>query len=329
MRRKNFARKIDLGIGGISIPLPCFFPSISSIKTNLSILEYLQVLTALKHPLFLVSAYDLYHCQKRDIKKVHELLKKSIAAQKIVLMDSGNYESYWKKDKNWTENKYREILRNIPHHVAFSFDSLVVSNHGTRNIIRFAEKQVLDGQRYSSGTVAPIIHSPRTEELPEIISMVVDKLNPFIIAIAERRLGEGIVARAETVYKIRKILNKKKIYYPLHLLGTGNPLSILIYSMCGADSFDGLEWCQTTVDHKTAILHHFQQREFFGKQSIFCGVKGLPYTQATLAHNIQFYTEWMLKVQQGLVDGNISKLANKYIPKPALLLLKQRLPEIF
>ena len=64
------------------------------------------------------------------------------------------------------------------------------------------------------------------------------------------------MARAKTIIKIRKTLAPKKQYYPLHLLGTGNPLSILIYSICGADSFDGLEWCQTTVDYNTGLLYH-------------------------------------------------------------------------
>jgi len=327
MKKKNCFRTERLNIGGTTLPVPCFFPSISSIKTNLPVHEYLQVLTTLDHPLFLISAYDLHNCERKYVHKVCALLKRAIR-RKIVLLDSGNYESYWKKDKKWTQHKYRNILRNAAYHLAFCFDSFQ-TGRGTNETVVFIEKQVLNDQRYSSGTVVPIIHSSHERFFPEIVSKVVDRLNPLLVAVPERQLGEGIIERAETIYKIRQELNSKKIYYPLHLLGTGNPLSILIYTACGADSFDGLEWCQTTVDHKTGLLYHFQQRAFFGEQTIFCEMERFPYTQATLAHNLQFYMAWMDKIQKSLRNGSLTTLMEKYIPKPALYLLKRKLPAVF
>lgn len=328
MKEAKNNRKRELGLGGIFLPLPCFFPSISSVKTNLPIVEYIQVLSALKHPLFLVSAYDLYKCQKKDLARVERLLDNLASNQKIILLDSGNYESYWRNDKKWVLKKYRDILKKTKHHVAFCFDSLHTKGN-LNEIASLIKAQVLRDQKYSLGTVIPIIHSERKQKFPELISRVVDKLNPFMVAVPERQLGEGIVARAETVYKIRRILNKKKLYYPLHLLGTGNPLSILIYSICGADSFDGLEWCQTTVDHRTGILYHFQQRDFFGEQTAFCKLQNIPYTQTTLAHNLDFYQKWMVKIQKSFVSGKKDILIKKYLPKPVLSLLKNKMPGVF
>jgi len=328
MARVSNIRKTELGIGGIVLPMPCFFPSISSVKTNLPILEYLQVLFALKYPLFLISAYDLYKCQSKDLSRAERLLNNLAANHKIILLDSGNYEGYWRDDKKWDLDKYKKMLKKTKHHLAFYFDIL----HREGNINKISSvitRNVLRDQKHSSGTVIPIIHAERKEKFPGLISRVVDKLNPFMIAVPERQLGDGIVARAETVYKIRQALNKKKLYYPLHLLGTGNPISILIYSVCGADSFDGLEWCQTTVDHRTGLLYHFQQREFFGEQSAYCKLKDIPYTQATLAHNLDFYQKWMPKIQNSFLDGKLNSLVSRYVPKAALLLLKNRIPEIF
>lgn len=328
MKKANNSRKAELGLGGIILPLPCFFPSISSVKTNLPILEYLQVLFALKHPLFLVSAYDLYKCQKNDFLQVEKLLNGFTTNRKIILLDSGNYESYWRGDQKWDSKKYREILKKTKHHLAFYFDTLHTKGN-INSISSIITSNVLKDQKHSSGTVVPIVHAERKEKFPELISRVVDKLNPFLIAVPERQLGDGIVARAETVFKIRSALNKKKLYYPLHLLGTGNPLSILIYAACGADSFDGLEWCQTTVDHSTGLLYHFQQRDFFGNQTAFCKLKGIPYTQTTLAHNLNFYQKWMTKIQKNFSDGKSDVLMNKYLPKAVLSLLKHKIPEIF
>jgi len=147
---------------------------------------------------------------------------------------------------------------------------------------------------------------------------VAKNTDPIMIAVPERLLGDGIIERAKTVLQIRKKLNETDCYYPLHLLGTGNPLSILLYSMCGADSFDGLEWSQTTVDHNTGLLYHFQQRELFGEQSPFCTLNGFPYHQATFGHNLLFYRTWMENTHICNKNGSFLDLANNYFTKEFL-----------
>jgi len=92
------------------------------------------------------------------------------------------------------------------------------------------------------------------------------KVSPFI-AVPERELGEGICKKADTVIKIREKLNTIGRYQPIHILGTGNPLSILILAAAGADLFDGLEWCRTVADRDTGFLFHHQQFEFFLKHN--------------------------------------------------------------
>jgi queuine/archaeosine tRNA-ribosyltransferase len=72
---------------------------------------------------------------------------------------------------------------------------------------------------------------------------VAEQLCPVLLAVPERALGEGIATRIRSVRQIRKALNELDFYCPLHLLGTGNPVSIIAYTIAGADSFDGLEWC--------------------------------------------------------------------------------------
>lgn len=68
-------REYTLGVGGMVLPLPSFFPSISCIKTNLPPLEYLCLIIALKHPQFLISAYDVYHAFSEQRTEIDELLK--------------------------------------------------------------------------------------------------------------------------------------------------------------------------------------------------------------------------------------------------------------
>ena len=320
-------RKMDISVGGTFLSLPCFFPSISTIKANLPPLEYLKILTALKYPLFLISAYDLYYCNSEQFKAIKKLLEYAVNNKQIILIDSGNYESYWKNNKTWSIKKYREILKSIPHQIAFCYD-ILGWDIDLQGIVNNIEDEVVKSQAYSRGTIVPIVHSSK-KLLTKIITNLVERLNPLFIAIPERLLGDGMLERAINIFKIRKELNKKSQYYPLHLLGTGNPLSILIYSICGADSFDGLEWCQTTVNYDTGLLYHFQQREFFELDSKLQKISDLPYTQLTILYNLEFYNKWMYKINKGLLDNNIMEMVDRYLPNLMVVLLKKKLPEVF
>ena len=171
-------------------------------------------------------------------------------------------------------------------------------------VVNDIERGVLrDQDKSTNGTVVPIVHAP-VDVLPEIVRDVADRLNPVMIAVPERELGQGIIARAQTVFKIRTLLDDAGTDCPIHLLGTGNPLSILVYVLSGADSFDGLEWCKTSIDHESARPYHFQQREFFGTQSELSPLSSLPYAQTTLAHNLLFYRKWMKEIQKSAEEGS-------------------------
>lgn len=332
---KEPIRITHLPVGGILVPLPCYFPSISSVKTTLSVYEYLRLIKSVNHPLFLISAYDVYHCTKSDSKKIRNILKELFKNRVAILLDSGHYEKYWKEKKHlgitnkWTSSKFQSILSSSYYHLAFCFD--IKPNKLVELIVNDIENRVLTNQDESSkGTIVPIIHVRKDQlyKLPEVAYGVAERLKPVMIAVPERELGEGLLARAETILKIRKALNKTGQYYPLHLLGTGNPLSILIFALCGADSFDGLEWCQTTVNHETSILYHFQQRELFGNQSIFCTMNDLPYNQATLAHNLIFFVGWMDKIQKSIASGTLKQDIENYFPKPFWERFKEKLSEV-
>ena len=118
----------------------------------------------------------------------------------------------------------------------------------------------------------------------------------------ERRLGDGILARAHSVAAIRHELDKQGRYIALHLLGTGNPISIAIYAVLGADSFDGLEWCQTVVDFDTASLFHLSQFDFFDQQSAWADA-GLSFHAQALTHNLEFYVNWMRRLRASIHEG--------------------------
>lgn len=74
----------------------------------------------------------------------------------------------------------------------------------------------------------------------------------------------------------------------------------------GADSFDGLEWCQTVVDCETGLLHHFSQADFFAEQTAWGG-HGLSFQARTLAHNLEFFSDWMQRLRDAIEQKQLSE----------------------
>jgi hypothetical protein len=92
-------RAKTLSVGAMSVSLPCFFPSISSVKMNLQQVDCLEFLVASGHPWFLVSAYNVANGGAAEHRvRMQYLLARAATANQVVMMDSGKYEAFWKAD---------------------------------------------------------------------------------------------------------------------------------------------------------------------------------------------------------------------------------------
>ena len=306
-------RQYTLPVGGVTVPLPCFFPSVSSVKANLRPADYVELLDAAGHPLFLLSAYDIAISTPDQRLRIDGALTRSKTRGSIILMDSGNYEGFWKGEPSWTSDRFHNIAKTTAHHLCFCHDN----QNPPASAAAIADdvvSSVLRDQPYASGTVVPIVHGP-AHLLPDAAAMVAKQLFPVMIAVPERALGEGILARARTVRQIRRALDSLGVYCPLHLLGTGNPLSMATYAMAGGDSFDGLEWCQTVVDHVTGQLFHFQHWDLFREQTQWGTSGGLPFIQSALMHNLTFYRMFTARLREALSQGSGESMLQEYAPQ--------------
>ena len=314
-------RSTELHIAGTVLQLPCFFPSVSSIRTNLNPVDYVELLDLSGHLLFLVSAYDLAHCPDNQRQRMDTALQQSKERGAAILMDSGNYESFWKSDKTWLPDNFHKIAGTSNYHFCFCYDNQDPPSDA-KLIAEDVVTSVLRDQDQALGTVIPIIHGSAIT-LPDAVRMVAKQLHPILLAVPERELGEGIVERTRTVRKIRRALNTLGTYYPLHLLGTGNPLSIITYALAGADSFDGLEWCQTTVDHETGKLLHFQQWDLIRYQTKWGEPSPLPYIQSVLMHNLDFYQKFMVRLREAICSEDTESFLRSYATNEQASLLFQ------
>lgn len=335
-------RKKTLTIGRSTFPLPCFFPSISSVaKSTLSVEDHLRFLIKINQPNFLISAYDIYELSINGEKKeLIELINQAEEKGSVVLLDSGNYEEYWLHKKlkqngmkltndSWSEEKLKKVLNRARFHIAFSYDKLEPSDD-PKEVIPEIELSWMRIRKKALAmtTIAPIVHSQKAEDLPLICKEVADRIQPFLVAIPERELGDGIYERAKTIYEIRKALTTIGYYVPIHILGTGNPISLTVFSACGADSFDGLEWCQTVIDHESWRLYHSSLADLFLHQTPI-GSIDIGFAAKIISHNLFFYKNLMPKIQKSIDNNTISDLLESYLPEHAITKLKQLIPEVF
>lgn len=309
-------RPAQLSIGTRSLPLPVYFPSVSSVKTALRPQDYLQLLSSLVglNGQFLVSAFDLAGIE--NPRSAGEMLAAARQAGAVTLMDSGNYESFWKDAQaDWKQAHFHKMLRNFPCDLAFGFDEQNPPDDLGEHVALIVARWRADQKAAGNCQIIPIIHAAATE-LPALCAAVAAETGATMLAVAERKLGDGVLERARAVRAIRAELDKLGRYVALHLLGTGNPISIAIYSAMGADSFDGLEWCQTVVDHDTALLYHLSQADFFAGQTAW-GDAGLSFQARTLAHNLEFFAEWMRRLRDAVNQGRIPDFCRLNLPTRA------------
>ena len=310
------ARPGSMKIGGLELMLPIYFPSVSSTKTALPLLDYIRSLAALGNinSQFLISAYDYIRASKTEQEEIRALLTHAKGSGTTVLMDSGNYESYWNRQRDtWLQTDFHRAIKELVCPLAFGFDEQEPPDDFDRHVRMILDRQEQDQAAAGSTTIIPIVHG-KSETLPALCAEVAKATGVPMLAVPERALGNGVFQRASTVKAIRQALNAYGRYVGLHLLGTGNPISLALYSMAGADSFDGLEWCQTVVDHETALLFHFSQADFFSRQTKWGDNKDLSFHAKALAHNLEFYTDWMKRLRQAIHIGQGVKFCKANFP---------------
>lgn len=309
-------RQAQLDFGERSLPLPVYFPSISSVKTALRPQDYVQLLSSSVglNGQFLISAFDLAGLANPLV--IGEMLAAARQAGAVILMDSGNYESFWKDaQSDWKQGDFHRMLKSFPCDLAFGFDEQNPPNDYREHVNLIVERWRADQEVAGTCQIIPIIHAA-ADELPALCVAAARETGVKMLAVAERKLGDGVLERARTVRSIRAELDRLDHYVILHLLGTGNPISLAIYTAMGADSFDGLEWCQTVVDHDTALLHHFSHADFFAGQTVW-GDAGLSFQARTLAHNLEFFASWMGRLREAVSQGRIPNFCRLHLPTRA------------
>ena len=317
-------------IGGAVTPV--FYPSVSCVSKNVwPVIDHMDLLVSSNHPQFLISCFDAYRLNNN--RRFHAVMRQAEEQHQTVLWDSGIYEVFWlclkrwcenhhdvqcipfsvfgSRSKRWSESRYLKTLRRNSVSYAFSYDEYCLSKPN------LSAAELIDSVKKSSSQVeshiSPIVHCTDTTKYPGVCREVSEACNPKLIAIPERGLGEGVIEISKNIRAVRKALNNQDGYQNLHILGTGNPISMMLYAFSGADSFDGLDWCQTVVDYETATLHHPLQLDLYESQSPCEADEGLPFFARCYTHNLAFYKKWMSDLHQAIEANKELDMMRQYL----------------
>lgn len=314
------SRLIELMINGKTLATPTYFPAISSFGIKYSFQSLVSLFLHYKFPRVLISAYDWHFLPNKILNETFSELEK-YRLDSFLFMDSGIFESYWKADKRWDSKLHKKTLSKAKFDFHTSFDILPSQN--SRDFVNETIGGAICSREQCNKTgFIPVIHGSPAEVLLIIKQLL--KSHPDLcdfIAVPERDCGESIIEKAHTVHEIRKVLDSGKNSPDsrmLHLLGCGDPLSMLLFVYAGANSFDSLDWIKYCADPDRLILHNFSHLELLNCDCFACARNNEQYIEKVFLHNLLFYQNYLLRIQELIKENSLGKLLEDYFDKITL-----------
>lgn len=327
------ARLTSISVGEKSLVLPSFVFSLSSFETQLDPINGLELMADHLTPAAcLVSAYDVHDYVTKNRKNFRRSINALHRSDSVLFLDSGHYEATRKDDyrsktnrDGWSPELFWEAANAIPADLVFAYDDPEPHGSSSQVIDEIFKRYTRDWLKtgLDPSVLCPIVHVPSDSKSPladitKIISTIAKEIRPTLVAIPERELGNGLLARMRSVKAIRAALNTLGFYQPLHILGTGNPITIAALAACGGDSFDGLEWCRTAASYETNNLLHFQQFDllnatFGGRMNNLAArsiveLDSAPFALRVASYNYDYFCDWMSVVQHWVHSAQPERL---------------------
>lgn len=271
-----YARKSEITHpNGDILQTPILIPSFSSkglrfksqkkTKIKSEVESVLKSTSEMVNETILISAYDLY------FKYIPFPPGKGFTYMpQFTIIDSGGYETiegfdlsetfmYPIRSNEWDLEKYKSVI-NKWNDERFSAGIVSYDNGQERrkNIklqIRQAKKLFTEFPNFLG---IFLIKSTKKNEMLDVDQVIenVAYLGDFsIIGFTEKELGSTIYDRMLNIAKLRKALDEASIDSPIHLFGSLDPITCVLYFFSGAELFDGLTWIKFAYHENLALYN--------------------------------------------------------------------------
>lgn len=311
-----FSRVTEISMNGKKLMTPAYFPAVSSYGVKYHFETLVRLLLTYSYPRLLISAYDFNLLDDKDIKRLADKIMEYSENGGFVFLDSGVYESFWKLDHKWNYDLYSTLIPQICYDFYGSFDVLPHAESQTPRFTKCTLDNIVASRKLSDKPgFVPIIHGKSPAELVLLTKKLVKEYPQLchFIAVPERDCGDSFIKKAQTITEIRKVLDSDYDGRILHILGCGNPISLIIFSYCGANMFDSLDWIKYVIDQSRLTIHDFSHLELIKCQCAVCSDRKRNYIEKVLLHNLLFYQNYMLLIQLLIRKNEISGFLTKHI----------------
>ena len=257
----KLARSLQLSIRGAQLKLetPILVPSFSS-KALVDVEAIFANLQPFITESFLVSAYDIFH---------HGIELPNGAPAEVLFLDSGGYEVSKDHDRmeplygmplssSWDLNDYKDVLRNtdtIMPTFATSFDH----PNARQPLLEQIEDAVSLFQEFPTMGREFLIKPDSLDQKALDISNLASHVDHFrefdIVGVTEAELGDSTLVRMRNIAFLRQLMDNHKVFKPLHIYGSLDPICTPLYFLAGADIFDGLSWLRLAYRNELAVYH--------------------------------------------------------------------------
>lgn len=319
---KKMSRALEIRLNEKILSTPTYFPAVSSYGVKPPFHELLYLLKLVKYPRILVSAYDLYHMRENKRNKALSLIK-SYRKTGFLFMDSGLFESWGKGDKKWNISSYKNILSQSKFDFYSSFDVYRAKSKSYEKFKKDTYNNILESSVFLNNALFfTILHESTSIKLIKLVNEFSEKHSNLCrnIAVAERDIGKSLQERAETIVALRRIMDDNDCHL-LHILGCGNPLSMLLYSYCGADTFDSIDWIKVAINPDKYSVSDFAHLELLNCKCKVCSerpYKRARYLEKLILHNLLFYQNFIVQIQSLIRNDNLEAYVRRYIGKKTI-----------
>ena len=209
----------------------------------------------------LVSAFDINHGYLTD---------NAAYASDIVFIDSGGYEARNVYDpldayhdereaRSWCDTSYRRVLSALRPYstlIIVSFDQPPFPALDRQ--IAQAHDLFQEFPQFRHDFLLKPPHHSHIVGDAKALKTHCSSLSTFdLLGITDKELGTSLIERCRKIAEIRTVLDSLGISLPIHIFGALDPLSCVLFYMCGADVFDGLSWLR--YDFCGNIASYIQQ----------------------------------------------------------------------
>jgi len=241
-----FARRSKIVLGAQTVAeTPLVLPSFSS-KGFPQVRKIMNLMAEFITSPILISSYDVHY----------RLIPKKITFPQLLFLDSGGYEAriehdlsetYGKlhKPKPWNQQLHKRVLTNW----SSKWPTIAVSFDSPAKFLRLSKQ--LDGaaklQKKYPHLLWELLVKPETAKDPfipfEKLIKRVEHLRRFaVVGITEKELDDSLFGAMTKIARLRTQMNAAGVNVPIHIFGSLDPLTTVLYFLAGAEIFDGLTW---------------------------------------------------------------------------------------